>query len=664
MKPIINLFNNSLIKGWPSVFISLLVIYTAITYFLYSLNTVGIVLSLFLSIISFFLLKKYKLLPTLDKEIRNENRELKILRMPHKLAIISYFLFIMAGFLELITAVSERSLISPWEVVNFYFFLFYLLSLLLLIVIIKKEWLNDRQNSLLLSLQLLLSLLVAAIVYKIGYGFDTHIHQATMEIIAREGIISPKTPYYIGQYGLLVTIHKLSGISLFFLNKLLVPIAAALILPKLTFNLIRQISKDEEHIKIANWISVLVVMSFSFSLFYLSTPQNFSYLFLLLSLFAGLSDKTATRPFIFALAAAAIHPISGIPALIWSVWLIFKEYSHKLPLKWHKTFSALILSAGALFIPLSLFISSGAKLQNIQFSLQNILLPIRETLNFRYAGSENWLLNAVYILNNYYQLLVIALIIAGIYLYKNNKINFTAIKEKSYAWRGLMSINLSLLIAYILSSLVNFSDIINYEQGAFSKRILIIVVIFSSPFLVLSIYWLVRRIFLFKAKTVQVIWVIFALFFITTSLYLAYPRFDKYHNSRGYSTSQLDIEAVQKIEELATNDYLVLANQQVSAAALQVFGFTNYLNSPDGSIYFYPIPTGGRLYEYFLEMVYENPDTETMHEAMNFAGVNEGFLVVNKYWHDSGKIIKAAKLSANSFEELGNKDIFIFYYKR
>lgn len=664
MKTILNLTNIKEIKGWPSVLISLLIIYSAIIYFLYSLDSLGIFISIFLSIISFILLIKYKLLPKADKELVLEKRVFRSLKNPQKLAIISYFLFILAGFLELIESATTNSLISPWEVVSSYFFIFYILSLLLLILIIRNQWLNERQNSLLVTMQLLLSLLVAAIVYKIGYGFDAHIHQATMEIIAQEGIITPKTPYYIGQYGFLVILSKLSGISLFLLNKFLVPIVAALILPKLIFNLIKQIAKNEEHIVVANWISVIMATSFSFSLFFLSTPQNFSYIFLLLSLFTGLSDKTATRPFIFALAAAAIHPISGIPALIWSVWLIFKEYNHKLPTDWHKSISALILSAGALLIPLSLFITSGAKLQNINLSLQNTLLPIREALNFRYAGSENWLINSIYILNNYYQLLIVALITVGILLYKKKKINFTSIKEKSYAWRGLMSVNLSLLIAFILSSLVNFSDIINYEQGGFSKRILTIVVIFSSPFLVLSIYWVIRRIFLFKEKMVQVIWLIVGLFFISTSLYLAYPRFDKYHNSRGYSTSQLDISAVQTIDTLANEQYLVLANQQVSAAALQVFGFTNYLSSPEGSIYFYPIPTGGELYNYYLEMVYENPSQETMHGAMNFAGVNEGFLVINKYWHESGKIIKAAKLSADSYTEVGNKDIFIFHYKR
>ena len=60
-------------------------------------------------------------------------------------------------------------------------------------------------------------------------------------------------------------------------------------------------------------------------------------------------------------------------------------------------------------------------------------------------------------------------------------------------------------------------------------------------------------------------------------MYLSYPRFDHYHNSRGFSVGRADINAVRWINDHAENDdYIVLANQQVSAAAIREFGFKKY----------------------------------------------------------------------------------------
>ncbi len=119
------------------------------------------------------------------------------------------------------------------------------------------------------------------------------------------------------------------------------------------------------------------------------------------------------------------------------------------------------------------------------------------------------------------------------------------------------------------------------------------------------------------------------------------------------------------IEKQKTNkNYVVLANQQVSAAALKVFGFNNYYDSALGPIYFYPIPTGGPLYQYYLQMVYNQPERETTYQAMDLTGTNELYLVINKYWYESDKIIKAAKVTADNWSKIANQEIYIFKYLR
>jgi hypothetical protein len=152
---------------------------------------------------------------------------------------------------------------------------------------------------------------------------------------------------------------------------------------------------------------------------------------------------------------------------------------------------------------------------------------------------------------------------------------------------------------------------------------------------------------------------------IAASLYSDYPRRDRFFNSRGLSTSKGDIETVSIIEKLAEGDYIVLANQQVSAAALKVFGFGRYYKSSDGQeLFFYPIPTSSPLYQYYLSMVDKTPARETMAKAMDLVGVKEGYLIVNKYWWAFPRIIAAGKTEADSWQALDGGSTYIFRYKR
>jgi hypothetical protein len=80
-------------------------------------------------------------------------------------------------------------------------------------------------------------------------------------------------------------------------------------------------------------------------------------------------------------------------------------------------------------------------------------------------------------------------------------------------------------------------------------------------------------------------------------------------------------------------------------------------------MYFYPVPTGGPLYQYYLDMVYKNPDRELAVKAMDLVGVKKAYLIVNKYWYQSGRIINEAKLTANKWLSI-NDEVYIFEYVR
>jgi hypothetical protein len=645
-----------------TIFVTLLIIFSAATYYFYGLFFWGIAITIILSIISLITLNKYRLLP-----IYEPTEQSAIIRSSRKQipqVIIIYLILLAATFSELIQARSGRPLISPWEVVSGRFFCFYALSSLTLIIALVQKNISEKVKLLLISGHYFLSLAVAVIVYKVGYGFDPFIHQAAMEIINQQGVIFPKTPYYLGEYGLIVIIHKFLGISIYALNKFLVPIVAAWLLPQAIYRLFATLGMEDKNNDSVNFLGTLLALCLSFPLFIVSTPQNFSYIFVILAITSGLTRKYKTETLIFSVAAAAIHPLSGIPVLIWSAWLIFKTYFHKLKLKSQKIISALILSGGAILLPLALFITSGGKMVNLKFNLTGIGDAARDILSLAAAGQENWLLNLVYFIFYNYKLFVVILIVVGLIIFQRKK-ESTLSENKKHVFRGILSINASLIVAFVLSTQISFAAVIAYEQDGYSRRIITIIALFFLPFIALSINWLITKINTQKEIPFKFIWLIIGVAFISISLYAAYPRFDKYFNSRGYSTSVFDLEAVRKIASETKKDYIVLANQQVSAGALRLLGFNHYFKSSQGEeIYFYPIPTGGTLYQYFLEMVYKNPDRKTMLEAMDVAGTNEAYLVINKYWNESGKIIGAAKLTADSWSVISNNEIFIFKYNR
>ena len=158
--------------------------------------------------------------------------------------------------------------------------------------------------------------------------------------------------------------------------------------------------------------------------------------------------------------------------------------------------------------------------------------------------------------------------------------------------------------------------------------------------------------------------------------------------SRAFSTSAADFKAVEWIEnDAAGQDYVVLANQAVSAAALKQFGFKKYYpntqcqesndilgqtqDDPDKSrgvkcqmLFYYPLPTSSPLYNIYLGMVYQSPTRKTVEKAMAMTSVNLAYFVINDYWLDFEKIVEAAKLESDEWVAIDGGKIYIYKYKK
>ena len=148
------------------------------------------------------------------------------------------------------------------------------------------------------------------------------------------------------------------------------------------------------------------------------------------------------------------------------------------------------------------------------------------------------------------------------------------------------------------------------------------------------------------------------------SWYFTYPTRNQISLYTGYNIRQADINTVHFIDNInnGLKDYLVLTNQTVALAALREFGFAKYLPTPAGEQYFYSIPTGGPLYQYFRKMVYEEPKRQWMEQAMRFAAVKKAYFVHPTYWAPAAEIRDKAKLEADRWWEISNGRAWIFEY--
>lgn len=639
------------ISKYGLILLNLVIIVGAIIYRLFRLDYFFIIIILILAILFFliilYLLNKYNTgLNNFTIRIKKDKKT-KSIKTDYIFSAV-YVLFLVICLFILFKHTSDQALISPWQKVPPYFFLFYFLaSFCLSLAIFKKKPLAK----LLLFLHYFLSFAVAVIVYKIGYGFDPFIHQATEKLISASGAVAPKPYYYLGQYALIVMIHKLAFIPIVYLDKLLVPVIAALTLP---LALIPVLTKWLEN-KISALFTVLMLLILPFSFFIVTTPQNLAYLFLILALIYGLNCKNyldLINIILLSLAAFAVHPLAGIPTILFALLLTVYCSDNE---KYKNHLYRLIFLFMIIALPLAfLFISQGDNSLNATTEQTNTALAWPRLI---FPNQENAILNTAYLFIFNFKIIYFLLILAGLRIMLKHK------QECRILFLYLFS-GLACLASYLLCARLSFGFLIAYERGDYSGRILTIAFLFFLPLAILALYGFFLKLS-GQNKIIKLIFIVFFSSLLTISLYGSYPRFDNYHNSHGYSVSQNDITAVNWIAADAQSDYIVLANQQVSAAALREFGFKKYYQAKTGNneqIFYYPIPTGGSLYQHYLDMVYAAPKRETVKAALALTGAETGYFVLNKYWWAFPKILAEAKLEADSWVEIGGGEIVIFKY--
>lgn len=633
--------------------ISLITIWGAFIYRVWALCTLGVITSLSLALISYFILHwlfrqapKFKFKrPGFAWLKKSYSLKLKSILLP-----LIYLILWLAGFYILLSSQTSEAIISPWQVVPTQFFLVYLLSTAALTLIILRQ---ASLSLVFISLHYFLSFIIVVVIYQLGFGFDSFIHQATEKLIAQVGVVSPKPFYYLGQYSLITIFHKLTFIPVVWLDRLLVPLLSAVFIPTTLFALLKTWFKNN----VAISLTILTLLILPFSFFTFTTPQNLAWLFLLLLVIQGLhcrGMRDLVLIYLLALAALATQPIAGIPALFLAFFLTVYHSDRKIKKWWYLVLFIVL----ALSLPMAFYITE--LLQANGGATVEAPLPSSRSLLPTIPSQENMILNFIYLYAYNLRYFIGLMLIAGLVLARR-------FRKDCHIYFIYFLAALALFTAWLITKELPFAFLINYERNNFTDRIILAVIFLLFPFFLLALYALTRKIVKQK-RFIKYPLLAFLLILITTSLYVSYPRWDHYHNSRGVATSRSDVKAVRWIDQQTSNDYIVLANQQVSAAALREFGFKKYyqprsaIRDPRSVIFYYPIPTGSPLYQYYLDMVYDRPTRQTVTAAMDLVDVSEAYFILNKYWWAFDKILREAKLEADSWANIDNGEVFVFKY--
>jgi len=615
---------------------SLLTIYSfigALVYYFFQLNLTAInILFIVISVIVIAL-------NFLQKQKFNFNFKIPKLTINNAILIITYIVLFFISLYILWQAQTTQAINSPWQVLPFSFFIIYFIASVNLILILITN--KNLISTILLFCHFFLTTSIALIIYKLGYGFDPFIHQATEKAIFENGFILPKPFYYLGQYSLVVFLAHLLQVSTEIIDKLLLPLLLCIFLP---YSIYQSLNLGFKWPKTICRILSLSFLFIPFSLFLVTTPQALANIFIIITLFLSFLYLKQKIPFypliIMGLCSLFIHALAGLPIII---YLIFIKLI-KIEFKFKNILIILITLFSSFILPLAIILNSFVSIYKIKISWINFtIFNLPNILHKQF----NYFLDIAYLYQNIiYLLIFIVAVFVFFYLLQQKKI-------KIFLSAYLLFI--VLIINSVLLKFIKLDYIIDYEQFEFANRILQLSFYFLLPPIIYAIY------IIFSIAIQNKIYKYFILIIIpiilTCSLYLSYPRYDDYANSKFINVSQDDFLLVDFIQTNSQAQYIVLANQMTSAAALKTFGFNKYYNGH----YFYPIPTGGKLYQYFEKMLYQNPSKKTMIEAMNLTGVKTAYFVLTEDWAQAEIIIEKAKKEADKIYQL-NEKYFIFKY--
>ncbi len=619
--------------------------------FYYLLVLSDLVIAVILVIAPMFLglrLVKYPLVMNFEFQKFSFNIIIKIILLG------TYFLLIYKQYNYILTKATSLSINSPWQVLSSNIFIIYGFATLILILLLLLS--KKGINLILISIHYLFSFSIIILIFKLGFGYDPYLHQASEKLIMESGTFLPKPFYYIGQYSLVVILAKIFAQSVEFFDKLLVPIIAAMSLPVVIY----QSLKDNFNVKNNTiFITIVLFLLIPFSNFTYTTPQSLANIFALIIIFLTISfiNNHFRNPwalFMLALATCFIHPISGLPIMIFVIltWLFYSLKSKNLLKNIFKNIVFWIVTGVSCFaLPVAFWLYNLIRKLDMssleQMTGQNLLINLIPNQIFWPKFINIFDLVYLYSHNINLMLIIISLIGLIFVIY----------------YKQLKNYFIYLIMFFVL--IINYLIVITYIKfpflTTFSERIFNLSFYFLLPFFVIGIILFLKTLFGYK-HIFKIFLLFFLVIFLTISFYLSYPRVDKYENFHGYSISESHFKIVNYIEKnFSHSDYVVLADQSLGATVIKEYGFKKYYNDE----FYYSLPTKikDNIYTDFLDMTKEEKDKEKAAlSAAEKTDVNMIFVVLNDYWGLTDKLIDEHKELASNWVEVDEGKAFIFQY--
>jgi len=484
---------------------------------------------------------------------------------------------------------------------------------------------------------------IVPLLYTLGYGFDGFLHIATERLILATGTLTPKPFYYIGQYVFTTWVARTANLPIELVDRWLVPAATALLLPLAVF-----LSTPKGKKPWAAFFLFLIPLA----AFITTTPQSFAYLLgltaLLLCRGVASRDIHPLAPITLACWSLAVHPLAGLPIiLIVLALLCLTPTESLLRARLGGTVSIILVVASATAIPLAFYVLSLHGSTPITWNLGSIFTTAPWQMLF--TTLSPWLGNRFVVWPAWATLVSMALPVLLIAAAVADLASHEAESRKTTG--VLLAAAMLLFVAgALLKSAGDFAFLIDYERGNYADRLNVLALFCLIPAALPSLERLLKK--TETASPLLAAGVLGSILAIAAAnSYNALPRNDALVTGHGWTVGQSDLAAVKSIDRDAGNKpYTVLANQSVSAAAVAQLGFKRY----NGETFFYPIPTGGALYDEYLKMTYQEPSRDTAADAAKLGGTTLLYVVVNDYWWNAENLAESIGNIANGNWTIGD----------
>jgi hypothetical protein len=536
--------------------------------------------------------------------------------------------------------------------------LIFLIFLLLFIIISIFVWYSwQRKNSNFINYFLLFSSLsLIALRYHFAYGYDTLLHQASLDYIARHGQITPLSPFYIGQYSLEIFLHFFTGLNFVFIERWFLPVLSAIVLIETGKYFLNFISRS--HAKNFYFLIPLSVIILIPSLFVITSPSATSLIFTIpgaVFLYVYFLERDKSIFYLAlgsSISAVLIHPFIGLNILIWVLSSSFLR--RESPLSERIIYYTVNIFISSFFSTLCFifynFLSRGLSIHflNPITNIDRFFKIFKNPLWYSIGGQSFGILT-IYFFEK---------ISLFLFLFISVLIVISCRKKLNY-------LLLFVTFSFVLSSLIFVSifdsasfydgDKINYGYRLFqiSKWIIWPIILFG----LFKLFFFLRDKSL--ASRASLIF-IFSVFFLL-GLYLTYPRYDSISVMSANSIRSVDYDALDIIHnrENGKDGYLVLSNQILGAGAVKKFGFGPYYKLDQENIMYFSIPWGGSLANLYNKvMTVENDASDVFREVRKIAervGVNRFYFIFTNNWMPSPEIMYDFDREAEFFKNINNQ---------